>query len=107
MRGVAIYCNMTQARLLIDDRLELSPRAFAEMVVWQLPGPMPGSNHPFKYRLAFVVDGACVLRYDNEAGKGDHRHVKGRETPYRFVDIDELQADFWRDMDEWSPPWTP
>jgi hypothetical protein len=29
-------------------------------------------------------------------GKGGHRHVKGRETPYRFVDRDELQADFWR-----------
>lgn len=30
-----------------------------------------------KYSLARVADGACVLRYDNEAGKGDHRHDPG------------------------------
>ena len=23
--------------------------------------------------LAFVADGICVLRYDNEVGKGDHQ----------------------------------
>jgi hypothetical protein len=96
---------MARAELLLDDRYVLSPRAFAEIVVWRVPKRLPGSAHRFKYRLAFVVDGECILRYDNEAGKGDHRHVKGRETPYRFVDPDELQADLWRDIDEWSPPW--
>jgi Family of unknown function (DUF6516) len=98
---------MARGRLLIDDRYVLSSRAFAEIVVWHLPQAVPGSTHRFKFRLAFVVDGLCVLRYDNEAGKGEHRHVKGRETPYRFVDIEELQADFWRDIDEWSPLWKP
>lgn len=106
-RAVVIYYNMARAELLLDDRYVLSPRAFAEIVVWRVPKPLPGSAHRFKYRLAFVVDGECVLRYDNEAGQGDHRHVKGRATPYRFVDRDELEADFWRDIEEWSPPWRP
>jgi hypothetical protein len=106
-RAVVIYYNMARAELLLEDRYILSPRAFAEIVVWRLPKPLSGSAHRFKYRLAFVVDEKCVLRYDNEAGKGDHRHVKGRQTRYRFVDLDELQADFWRYIDEWSPPWRP
>ena len=55
---------------------------------------LPASAHRFKYRLALVVNGECVLRYDNEAGKGDHRHIHGREEPYAFVDIDRLLADF-------------
>jgi len=51
----------------------------------------------------FVVDEVCVLRYDNEDGKGDHRHIRGMEAPYIFTDLDKLQADFWRDIDEWRP----
>jgi hypothetical protein len=50
-----------------------------------------------------VVAGVCVLRYDNEAGKGDHRHVGGVEAEYRFTSPEELLADFWRDVDQWRP----
>jgi hypothetical protein len=41
-----------------------------------------------------VSNGFCVLRYANEAGKGDHKHVDGTEVPYRFTDLDRLQTDF-------------
>jgi len=34
--------------------------------------------------LAFVVDDECVLRYDNEAGKGDPKHIDAEEAPYVF-----------------------
>ncbi len=91
-----------KAALLIDERHVLGVRAFAELVVWRVPRPKRGSIHPFKYRLALVVDGVCVLRYDNEAGKGDHRHVLDKEQAYCFVDPDTLLADFWRDVEEWS-----
>ena len=47
-----------------------------------------GSVHRFKYALAYVVAGVCVLRYDNEAGKGDHRHAGGVETEYRFTTLE-------------------
>lgn len=89
-----------RAELLIDDRYDLSPREFVEMAVWRVPDPVAGSRHRFKYSLAYVVDGVCVLRYDNEAGKGDHRHWKDREAPYNFADVETLQADFWRDVEE-------
>jgi hypothetical protein len=90
------------AELLIDERHVLDTEAFAEIVIWRLSRPVPGSRHSFKYRLAFVVDGVCVLRYDNEAGKGDHRHIRNKETRYGFLDPETLLADFWRDVERWK-----
>lgn len=89
-----------KAELLADDRYDLSPGLFVEIRVSLLPQSLRGSHHRFKYSLAFVADDVCVLRYDNEAGKGDHRHVRNRETSYHFVDLETLQADFWRDVGE-------
>ena len=67
--SVAIVSNMKTA-LLLDERRDIAEDRFVELVVWQVPQPVRASTHVFKYRLAFVVDGLCVLRYDNEAGKG-------------------------------------
>ena len=87
---------------LLDSRIIYSETSFAELVIWQLPAAAPGSRHLYKYRLAFVVDGECVIRYDNETGKGDHRHVGARERAYQFVDVDKLLADFRRDIRRYS-----
>jgi hypothetical protein len=38
--------------------------------------------------------------YDNERGKGDHKHIGGRQYKYRFTDIDTLVGDFLRDVEE-------
>jgi hypothetical protein len=97
---VGIKSNM-DAELLFRKRLGLSETAFVEMVIWQVPEPVRGSAHMFKYRLALVVDGVCVLRYDNENGKGDHKHVGERERAYGFTDLDRLQADIWQDVENW------
>jgi len=86
-----------KAALLVRDRIAYADHAFAEIVVWQLPKALTGSMHLYKYRLAFVVHGICRLRYDNETGKGDHRHAQGRESAYRFTGLDRLFADFERD----------
>ncbi len=70
-----------------------------EMVVWKVPLPVPPSGHAFKNRLAFVREGQRVVGYDNERGKGDHKHIDGREFQYRFIDIDTLMRDFLRDVE--------
>jgi hypothetical protein len=93
--------NMKAVELL-RMRVTLEESAFAEMVLWQLPEPIAGSAHRFKYRLAYVVDGACVVRYDNEAGKGDHRHFNKKESAYVFKTPDKLVADFQRDIARWN-----
>lgn len=93
-----------RAELLLDERHVLDAATFVEIVIWRLPRSERGSSHRFIYRLALVHDGICVLRYDNEAGKGDHRHVGRREERYVFKDADSLLADFWRDVEAWRKP---
>ena len=61
-----------------------------------------GFLHAFKYRLAYAVDGTCVLRYDNEAGQGDHRHHGTAESRYAFSTPDGLIADFQSDIARWN-----
>jgi hypothetical protein len=86
---------------ILNERHVLDASSFVEIVVWRVPAPVAGSAHSFKYRLALVLDGECVLRYDNEAGKGDHRHVADREEPYAFSSYEVLLEDFWRDVERW------
>ena len=93
--------NNMKTGLLLNERLILSETIFVEMVVWRLPQPLPGSSHQLKYRLALVVAGHSVLRYDNESGKGDHRHEGSEEKPYIFTSSQDLLKDFWNDVDNW------
>ena len=87
---------------LMRRRVVLAPDAFAEVTIWRVPQPVPPSAHGFKYRLAYVVRGECVVRYDNERGKGDHRHVGTVTTPYAFSTPDQLMADFNADIKRWN-----
>ena len=90
-----------KAEILMRERRVLEG-GFIEVIVWGLPEPLSGSTHSFKYRLAYVVEGECVLRYDNESGKGDHRHMGGKVTTYVFVSVDQLLDDFMADVARWK-----
>ena len=46
-----MFANM-RAVPLLRRRIAFSETAFAELVLWQLPKPVAGSTHQFKYRLA-------------------------------------------------------
>lgn len=83
-----------KAALLIRERVVYPDGSLAEIVVWRVPRPVPPATHRFKYRLAYVVGGKRVLGYDNERGKGDHRHAGGREEAFVFTSIDDLLARF-------------
>ena len=87
---------------LVRTRITYAEAAFAELVLWQIPKPVAGSAHGYKYRLADVVHGVCVLRYDNEVGKGDHRHFGDKENRYNFITPDQWIADFQRDIARWN-----
>lgn len=91
---VVIIDNM-KAKLLLKRRFVFSEIAFAEIIIWQLVSSVEGSQHPYKYRLAYVVSQICVLRYDNELGKGNHVHINNQELPYDFISTDRLIDDFF------------
>jgi len=86
------------ADLLLRERVILTASSFVEMVVWKLSASVPGSSHQFKYRLAYVVENSCVIRFDNEVGKGDHKHIGEQEVPYQFIDLETLRADFFTEI---------
>ncbi len=96
LASVGIMHSM-KAALLLRERVPFDEESFAELVIWRLPEPLSGSLHPYKYCLAFIVADECVLRYDNETGKGDHRHTATREVTYAFESPDKLVQDFLRE----------
>ena len=71
-----------------------------EVVIWELPKPLPPCAHKFKYRLFYGWPERAIVRYDNERGKGDHCHVDGVELPYAFLSVEQLLDDFEFDMRE-------
>jgi hypothetical protein len=89
---------MLKAVLLLRRKRIYDNGAISEVVLWQLPEPVMGSLHPFKYRLFYGTAGRRAVGYDNERGKGDHRHLDGAEEPYTFVSLDKLLSDFESDV---------
>lgn len=89
---------MATAKLVLRTR-HLVRGGVVEMVVWRLPQPVPPSQHAIKYRLVYLRDGERAVGYDNERGKGDHKHIDGQEFPYTFVDVQTLMDDFLADVE--------
>ena len=64
-----------KAALVIDRKVVFPDGAILQMVIWHLPEAGTERPHGLKYRFYYgLPDGTCVVRYDNERGKGDHRH---------------------------------
>ncbi|MBI2236166.1 MAG: hypothetical protein HYU60_04305 [Magnetospirillum sp.] len=80
------------------DRKDYPDGAIAELTIWQVPKPVQGSAHGLKYSLFYGYPGQRLVGYDNERGKGDHRHTEGREEPYVFTTVEALMADFVADV---------
>jgi hypothetical protein len=90
--------------LLVHAKEIRDDGSIVEIVVWELPEPLPPSTHRYKYRLYYGAAGSSRIRYDNERGKGDHRHIAGQEGDYVFTTVEQLIEDFKRDVEEWSTP---
>ena len=72
---------------------------FAELVACAGAGAVITAPH--QVRLAYIVGGVRVIGFDNERGKGDHRHDGGVETPYRFQGVEQPVADFKAAVQAW------
>lgn len=76
--------------------------SIVEIVIWELREPLSPCLHRFKYRLYYGAAGECRIRYDNERGKGDHRHFGSKEEGYIFATIEQLLEDFRSDVERWG-----
>jgi len=93
-----------KAQLLLRESVVLAESAFTELRIWRVPQQVRGSQHDLKYALANMANRVCVLRSDNEVGKGNHRHIGDIEAPYEYTTPKNLLADFWGDVDGWRSP---
>jgi hypothetical protein len=89
---------MGRAKLLYHDKARWPDSSLIEMTIWGLPTATDERPHGLKYSLYYGRGGERIVSYDNERGKGDHRHVRGQQFEYRFSDIDTLVADFLQDV---------
>jgi hypothetical protein len=89
---------MQRATLIFHRKRYHDDGAISELRLWSVPNPVRGSEHSFKYSLFYGRAGDRLVGYDNEAGKGDHRHYLGREEPYRFTTPEQLVRDFLADV---------
>ena len=87
-----------RARLLLHRKRVFADGAVMEMKLWEVPSPVRGSVHGLKYSLYYGRGGVRLVGYDNEAGKGDHRHYENQEENYAFQDVDRLVVDFLADV---------
>ena len=90
---VGILANI--AAQLITRFKNVNPDgSILELVVWKLPTPVPPTDHGYKYRAVYMLDGQRIVGFDNERGKGDHCHLDGKELPYTFISVNQLVEDF-------------
>lgn len=98
---------MAKATLLLDFRAAQG-ELLIQMALWQLPRATKDRPHGLKYRLYLGRGGQTLIRYDNETGKGDHRHVgpDELEAPYEFSSLDKLLSDFRIECEQLGWRWT-
>jgi hypothetical protein len=91
-----VYYTIVEARQVFRFR-DRQGELTVDMVIWQLPRPSKERPHGLKYRLYCGHGAECVVRYDNETPKGDHRHYGAQEEPYGFESVEKLMLDFRQD----------
>jgi len=87
-----------KAEPIENRKLLLESGAIIQIRIWRLPQTDPERPHGLKYSLFYGRPGERIVGYDNEAGKGDHRHYRDCEEPYVFVSFRQLVLDFWADV---------
>jgi len=89
---------MANARLIFSDRRLYDDGAIMTMRIVEVANPVHPSRHLLKYSLFYGYPGTRLVLYDNERGKGDHKHIRGQEERYRFVSVERLIEDFLADV---------
>ena len=86
------------ARLIENQKLTLDDGSIIQIKIWRLPAETVERPHGLKYSLFYGRPGERIIGYDNETGKGDHRHYREREESYGFATFEALILDFMNDV---------
>ena len=74
-----------------------------DIIIWKVPENFHNPDG-LRYMMAFIPLGqkSPAVLYDNHYPKGHHKHIRGKEFPHRFENIDQLTRDFEGDIQEWK-----
>ena len=89
---------MPKAILETYSKQSFSDGSILEVTVWRLPRADGERPHGLKYSLYYGKNGTRLVGYDNEKGKGDHRHIGPIEENYVFTTLEQLMSDFQADV---------
>jgi hypothetical protein len=87
------------AQLLVRHKYVYADGVIRKMVIRQLPHPGDERPHRLKYRLYHGYPGTPLVRYDNERGKGGHRHEGKHQARYTFISVEQLIRAFEADIE--------
>jgi hypothetical protein len=83
-----------KAEKILEVRNEFRDGTILVVRVWRVPSPVPPSANGFKYSFFYGRPGERLVLFDNERGKGDHKHIREVESSYCFETIEQLTTDF-------------
>ena len=89
---------MPKAILIHHEKLVFPDGAILESKIWKIPESSSERPHGLKYGLVYIIKGVRIIGYDNERGKGDHRHYRDHEEAYIFQSVEQLMKDFLADI---------
>ena len=90
-----------KAELVFHEKRYFTDGSFQEVKIWKIP-ESKDKPHGLKYSFAYIINDKRVVGYDNTEGKGDHRHYRGSEYPYKFQGLDKLWSDFKKDIEKFK-----
>lgn len=93
------------AKLIQNQRFDFGDGLIVQIKIWSLPSKTEERPHGLKYSLFFGRKNERIIGYDNEAGKGDHRHYRNHEEAYAFSTMEKLVEDFLNDVRSETKEW--
>ena len=90
------------ARLVKHEKIIDELGNTVEIKMWKLSEPTKDKPYGYKYSLVYVVEGIRMIGYDNAEGKGDHKHIRDKTKPYRFISLKRLADDFYKDVERYK-----
>jgi len=92
---------MVRGRPVLHEKITDELGNTVEMKIWQVPAS-EDKPHGYKYSLVYIAGGERIIGYDNAEGKGDHRHLMGKESTYPFRGLRRLVRDFEADVESYK-----
>jgi len=82
-----------QAKKLAHEKYVTEQGDIIEVVIWEVP-KSHHFPHGVKYRMAYIHENKRTFGYDNERGKGHHKHLFGQEKQIEFESWEKLVKQF-------------